>query len=42
MAKVSSAPNLAHRSKRDGEDCSRFGGSGQPVEELGKVEGRGA
>ena len=38
MAKVGSAPNLVHRSKREGNPPSRYEGSGQQVEELGSVE----
>ena len=34
MAEVGSAPVLAHRGKREGEDCPRFEGSRQRVEEL--------
>jgi hypothetical protein len=42
MAKVGSAPNLIHRSKCEREDCPRYEGSEQQVEELDKVEGNDA
>jgi len=38
MAKVSSALNLVHRSKREGNPPPPYEGSGQQVEELDKVE----
>jgi len=42
MLKVGSAPNLAQRSKREGNPPPSYETSGQRVEELDTVEGSDA